>query len=230
MWIIWAVAWFGIESFEPQTAALTLTLTLTQVLGDNVLKRLMDFDKDNVPDKVIKKLEKYTKDEGYTPETVGKVSNAAKSLCMWTHAMDVYSKVAKDVGPKKEALASAQATLASANAVLKGKQDELAAVIARVEGLEAQLAQAEEDQKTLADQADITKKRLVSAGKLTSALSDEQVRWRETADQIGADTELLVGDVFLGAACISYYGAFTGVYRTGLVQVSVAKVRAGQGT
>jgi dynein heavy chain len=45
-----------------------------------------------------------------------------------------------------------------------------------------------------------------------------QVRWKETADQIGEDTELLVGDVFLGSASISYYGAFTGVYRDELVQ------------
>jgi dynein heavy chain len=141
--------------------------TAKKVLGNDVLRRLMDFDKDNVPEKVIKKLEKYTKDEGYTPETVGKVSAAAKSLCMWTHAMDVYSKVAKDVGPKKEALANAQATLAGANAVLKGKQDELAAVIARVAGLEAQLAQAEEDQKTLADQVG-SRPALCSDGKVAN--------------------------------------------------------------
>lgn len=62
-------------------------------------------------------------------------------------------------------------------------------------------------------QADLTKNRLVRAGKLTSALADEGVRWQQTADTIQQQTDLLVGDVFLGSACIAYYGAFTGAYR-----------------
>mmetsp|Transcript_39705 Transcript_39705/g.74534 ORF Transcript_39705/g.74534 Transcript_39705/m.74534 type:complete len:1860 (+) Transcript_39705:1-5580(+) len=192
--------------------------TAKKVLGDSqFMKRLIDFDKDNIEVKIIKKLEKYTQDIAYTPEAVGKVSSAARSLCMWTHAMDVYSKVAKEVEPKRAKLNAAQLTLADANAVLKGKQDELQAVVDRVRMLEEQLKQAEIDQKELSDQADITTKRLARAGKLTSALADEQVRWRQTADRIGSETEQLVGNVFIGAACISYYGAFTGVYRDCLV-------------
>jgi hypothetical protein len=60
---------------------------------------------------------------------------------------------------------------------------------------------------------DLTRKRLERAGKLTSGLADEGVRWQATADQLQTQTELLVGDVFLSAACIAYYGAFTGSYR-----------------
>jgi len=193
--------------------------TAKKVLSDSqFMPRLLGFDKDNIPDKVIKKLEKYTQDPAFTPEAVAKQSNAAKSLCMWAHAMDVYSKVAKEVGPKRAKLNEAEETLNKANAVLKTKQDELQGVIDRVAGLERQLEEAEAEQKSLADEADITAKRLVRAGKLTSALADEQVRWKETADKIGEDTELLVGDVFLGSACISYYGAFTGVYRDQVVE------------
>ena len=43
------------------------------------------------------------------------------------------------------------------------------------------------------------------------------MRWKETADDLGHQTDLLVGDVFLSAACISYFGAFTGTYRDLLV-------------
>ncbi len=59
-------------------------------------------------------------------------------------------------------------------------------------------------------QADVTRKRLDRAGKLTSALADEGVRWKDTATRIQIVTDLLVGDVFLSSACIAYYGAFTG--------------------
>jgi len=62
-------------------------------------------------------------------------------------------------------------------------------------------------------QAELTRKRLDRAGKLTSGLADEGVRWQATADQLQAQAALLVGDVFLAAACIAYYGAFTGSFR-----------------
>lgn len=62
-------------------------------------------------------------------------------------------------------------------------------------------------------QAELTRKRLERANKLTSGLSEEGVRWRATAEQLQQQIELLVGDVFISAACIAYYGAFTGAYR-----------------
>lgn len=62
-------------------------------------------------------------------------------------------------------------------------------------------------------QAELTRKRLDRAGKLTSGLSEEGVRWQATAEQLQAQIALLVGDVFISAACIAYFGAFTGSYR-----------------
>lgn len=121
------------------------------------------------------------------------------------------------VEPKKAKLREAESSLAAANAALKDKQDSLAAVIAKVEDLQRQLAQAQAEQKELKDEASITENRLVRAGKLTSALADEGVRWQETADNLMEQIDLLVGDVFISAACIAYYGAFTGPYRERLV-------------
>ena len=84
--------------------------------------------------------------------------------------------------------------------------------------MEAQLQQAMDDQQSLKDQAELTVARLARAEKLTSGLADEQVRWKDTADEIGHQTSLLVGDVFLSAACIAYFGAFSGAYREELVE------------
>ena len=44
---------------------------------------------------MAKKLRKYVEDPQYNPENVAKQSRAAMSLCMWTHAMDVYNRVSK---------------------------------------------------------------------------------------------------------------------------------------
>ena len=189
------------------------------------LKRLYDFDKDNMPDKVLKQLKKYVESPDFTPEIVAKQSGAAKSLCMWCRAMDVYARVAAVVEPKRQALAAAEAELKEANDMLAGKQAELKKVVDRVEGLEKQLKEAQDEQQLLAEQAETTQKRLQRAGKLTSGLADEQGRWQETADQIAADTRLLVGDVFVAAACVSYFGAFSGSYRTELVASWVGRCK-----
>ncbi len=55
------------------------------------------------------------------------------------------------------------------------------------------------------------------AEKLVVLLADEGVRWKETVENLGIEIEQLVGNVFLSCACISYTGAFTGVYRTQMV-------------
>ena len=67
---------------------------------------------------------------------VERVSTAAKGLCMWLHAMNVYHKVAKEVGPKRAKVAELTAQLEAANAELQEKRDNLAAVVAKVEQLQ----------------------------------------------------------------------------------------------
>ena len=58
---------------------------------------------------------------------------------------------------------------------------------------------------------------LVRASKLTVGLADEEVRWQRDSTSLGEQIQCLVGDAFLSAACVSYYGAFTGSYRAALV-------------
>lgn len=60
------------------------------------------------------------------------------------------------------------------------------------------------------------KARMGRAEKLVVLLADEAVRWKETVEVLEVDIKELVGNVFLSCACISYFGAFTGVYRKGL--------------
>lgn len=59
----------------------------------------------------------------------------------------------------------------------------------------------------------LTQARLTRAGKLTSALGDEQVRWEESVVRFEQEIINVVGNVFIGAACVAYYGAFTAHYR-----------------
>lgn len=55
----------------------------------NFIKTLVNFDKSNISDRVLKKIGQYCRMSDFQPEIIGKVSLAAKSLCMWVRAMEV---------------------------------------------------------------------------------------------------------------------------------------------
>ena len=57
----------------------------------NFIKSLIHFDKDNISDKVLKKIGAYCAQPDFQPDIIGRVSLAAKSLCMWVRAMEVGS-------------------------------------------------------------------------------------------------------------------------------------------
>lgn len=71
----------------------------------------MDYDKGNIKSQILQKLQKYIANPDFVPDKVEKVSKACKSMCMWVRAMDLYSRVLKEVGPKREKLAAAQVSL-----------------------------------------------------------------------------------------------------------------------
>lgn len=83
--------------------------TAKQLLGDsNFLRRLLEYDKENIKPQILAKLQKYINNPDFVPEKVEKVSKACKSMCMWVRAMDLYSRVVKEVEPKRQKLRTAQ--------------------------------------------------------------------------------------------------------------------------
>ena len=98
-------------------------------LGDpNFLVQLVNYDKDGLTESILSKVSKYTKDPEFDPEIVGNVSKAAKSLCMWVRAMEVYGRIAKEVAPKRAKLQAAMKTLSQ-------KQEQLAKAQAKVKDI-----------------------------------------------------------------------------------------------
>ena len=64
-----------------------------QLGNPNFIKTLINFDRDNISDKILKKINQYSADENFNPEVVGRVSGAAKSLCLWVKAMESYGTI-----------------------------------------------------------------------------------------------------------------------------------------
>ncbi|XP_016084420.1 dynein heavy chain 6, axonemal [Sinocyclocheilus grahami] len=189
-----------------------------QLLGDgNFLKKLMDYDKDNIKPQILQKLHKYITNPDFVPEKVEKVSKSCKSMCMWVRAMDLYSRVLKEVGPKREKLAAAQAELDATMSTLKEKQKKLQEVENQIKALQEQFESSVAEKEMLDKTRVLTEVRLGRSGKLTSALGDEQVRWQESITFFEQEIHNVIGNVFIAAACVAYYGAFTSQYRQLLI-------------
>ena len=82
--------WFWTRGRKRCTNACFLTYFHLIHLGEpNFIKQLMNFDKDNITDRVLKKIGQYCAQADFQPDIIGRVSSAAKSLCMWVRAMEV---------------------------------------------------------------------------------------------------------------------------------------------
>ena len=153
------------------------------------IDKLKNFDKNNVPDTVLRKLRLSINKPEFDPYNIGKVSMACKSLCLWARAIDNYSKISKVVEPKKKKVAEMQAKLDVKLKELRIKEEELDKVKQKVTKLEKECNETVAFKKKLEKDIATTKNRLIAAEKLTELLSDEGVRWGEEIQTIDKQIE-----------------------------------------
>eukprot|EP00746_Dinoflagellata_sp_MGD_P154845 gnl/MRDRNA2_/MRDRNA2_85065_c0_seq4.p1 gnl/MRDRNA2_/MRDRNA2_85065_c0~~gnl/MRDRNA2_/MRDRNA2_85065_c0_seq4.p1 ORF type:complete len:4104 (-),score=817.24 gnl/MRDRNA2_/MRDRNA2_85065_c0_seq4:76-11610(-) len=191
----------------------------------NFLPNLKNYDKEALASntKLLGKLSKYIKRDDFVPDKVKSVSNAAMSLCLWVRAMDVYSRVAREIEPKKQKLASAEAALAEADGKLAVARAELKEVMDKVAMLEQQLAAAKAKSEQLVRDADDCVVKLDRAEKLLLGLGNESVRWIAASEVLEKALKYIVGNIMLAGGFISYIGAFTAEYRKKMVDCWVQK-------
>merc|ERR1719326_2318911 len=163
----------------------------------NLIENMKGFDKDNMSEKLIEQITPFKTNPDFAPDVVKKGSVAAAGIAQWVHAMIIYDKVAKEVGPKKEQLAQAQSELAEAMGLLASKQAELKAVIDKVAQLEADFESSVKKQQDLEFKSEQCKNRLARAETLISNLGGEQDRWSVASQKLGVSYDNLTGDVLV---------------------------------
>lgn len=146
-------------------------------------------------------------------------------MCLWVIAIEKYAKIYKTVEPKIKRQKAAEKELGEVMQLLKSKQSELAEIEAKISMLLANLEEKKREMKLLQDHNDLTAARLNRAGRLTSALADEEVRWRETVKQLTAEQFAVPGDVLVASAYVAYLGAFPIDYRRTLSEIWVSECK-----
>ncbi|XP_065644391.1 dynein axonemal heavy chain 2 isoform X2 [Hydra vulgaris] len=188
-------------------------------LGDsNFINKLINFDKDNMSDRVLKKIGTYCNQADFHPDVVGRVSSAAKSLCMWVRAMEVYGRIYRVVEPKKIRLANATAQLDEKQKSLADAKNKLKEVTDKIEELKNDYDKRLSQKEELSCKAKVLELKLDRAAKLVSGLGSERERWEETVSTLEENISYLVGDCLLAAAFLSYAGPFLSNYRDYLVK------------
>ena len=151
--------------------------TAKLLLGDpGFLKKLINYDYNNVDDKIYTRIKRYTKKSDFNPIAVGKISVACKSLCTWVLALEHYTAVCRMVRPKQEKCRQAQQALERALSNLASKEASLQKVEDQLESLEARYKESIRQLEDVKESKELTIKRLETADLLINALNNEKVR------------------------------------------------------
>ena len=186
-----------------------------KMLGDakGLLEQMFTFDKDNIPDKVIKAIQPVIDDPSFQPSKIQSVSSACTAMCQWTRAMHTYHYVALEVEPKRIALAAASAELKEVEGKLSILQSGLKELMDRLAKLDADFTSSLEKKEALAKRFEDCNIKMDRADRLLGGLGGEKVRWQQTVVRLGKQMECVVGDVIVAAGGIAYLGAFVALYR-----------------
>ncbi|XP_063098622.1 dynein axonemal heavy chain 2 isoform X7 [Cavia porcellus] len=149
----------------------TWTEAKRQLGEQNFIKSLIHFDKDNISDKVLKKIGAYCAQPDFQPDIIGRVSLAAKSLCMWVRAMELYGRLYRVVEPKRIRMNAALAQLQEKQAALAEAQEKLREVAEKLEMLKRQYDEKLAQKEELRKKSEEMQLKLERAGILVSGLA-----------------------------------------------------------
>jgi dynein heavy chain len=174
-------------------------------------------DAGNVPDINWKEVRPYLELEWFDPEIIMKKNSAAAGLCNWVINIVIYRDIVVTVEPKRIALAKANAELDEANTKLATVQARVKELNDKLKVLTDAFDEANAKKQAAIHTVETGKAKLGLANRLINALASENVRWAINVKTMEADYNLLVGDVLLASAFISYIGPFTKLFRQELL-------------
>lgn len=192
-------------------------LTKTDVLIANLKSFPNEVANNNVPDQNFREIAKYLADPQFTEEVILNKSKAAASIYVFVTNMVAYYEAMREMIPKQNMLNEAKQTLAEKVAELTEVENLVADLNEKLAVKQKELDEATAKKEAAQQQADACNKKLSLARRLVSALDSEEKRWATSIEELRVKLNVLVGDVLISAAFISYAGPFSKQFRTTII-------------
>ncbi|VDP76010.1 unnamed protein product [Echinostoma caproni] len=183
----------------------------------NFLYSLQTMDVDNITAKQSAIVKDYLEKSKVTVEEMRSVSKAGTGLLKFVIAVLGYSEVARDIKPKRDKVARLEKNFMLAKRDLSRIDSEVTKLEKELIDLNRRYEDAMSERQKLQEETDLMERRLIAADKLINGLSSEEVRWRRDMEELKVKRVKLLGDCVLGAAFLSYVGAFSWEYRKRMV-------------
>jgi dynein heavy chain len=183
---------------------------------DKFKEKLQKYRGEDMPENVVEMVGPICATEGFTPEDMLKKSAAASNLCTWVVNIYGFNRIYVKVKPLMDSLEQARKDKAEAEEQLATVKAAVAAVEAKLQELQNMFEQATAEKQAVEAQAEACTTRIGLAHRLVGGLSSENERWGNEIEALQKRSNLLVGDVMLAAAFVSYVGAFDKALRNRL--------------
>lgn len=180
------------------------------------LKSMQEYDKENIDEKVVKRVGAIIDSDDFTPEKVASASSALVAILKWSSAMLRYHDLLKIVNPKRAKVREMSEKLAVVRARLAEKRKRLREVEEKIKGLQQMYEEKKAQEASLQAQLDDANTKLGRANKIIAGLAGEKTRWTETVARLANEYGFLIGNCLVAAGTVAYAGAFTAKFRTEL--------------
>ncbi|CAL8251349.1 unnamed protein product [Boreogadus saida] len=183
----------------------------------NFLRSLMEMDCDAINPSQVKTVRGFLKHLNTTFEEMQAISRAGSGMLKFVEAVMGYCDVSKEIKPKREKVARLERNFFQSKRELERIQKELVELQRELGALGDRYDSAMGEKQLLQEEAEIMERRLIAADKLISGLGSENKRWSVDLVELKQRRVRLLGDCLIGAAFLSYEGAFSWDFRNQMV-------------
>ena len=183
-----------------------------RILGDPKFVDVMSsFEKDNINAKTAKMIrDKYLANTDINPDksksNLAAMDTCARAMYRWLLAIDMYEKVAKNIAPKRESLAKAEADYQESLEQLNKKKDNLREAQDKLKNVHDDLTQKKQKKAELENEVDLCTRKLERAEQLITGFGGEREKWAETTLKLEKKLNQLTGDILLAVGTVAYLG------------------------
>ncbi len=178
---------------------------------------LTTLDVDAITTSQTKAVKNVMRETDLTIERMKEISSAGAGLLTFVFAVVGYCNVAKQIQPKRLAVATLEANLHKAKVEYDKIKTELKKLNDEIGELQSNFEKATSEQQELKEMAIVMERRLIAADKLISGLGSEKTRWSADLEILRNQKIQLLGDCVLLSAFVSYSGAFNWEFRDELI-------------